>query len=68
MFREAVFGPPGPGRRVDLVAEDGSRQALTLELLHLYRLPIYGRSWTGTFVRGAFLGEPVLGFVNNWMM
>ncbi len=68
MFREAVFGPPGPERLVDLTAEDGSRELLTLELLHLYTLPIYGRSWTGTFVRGAFLGEPVLGFVNNWMM
>jgi hypothetical protein len=68
IFREAVFGPPGPGRLVDLTAEDGSRESLTLELLHLYTLPIYGRSWTGTFVRGALLGEPVIGFVNNWMM
>lgn len=68
MFRNAAFGPPGPRRRVDLVAEDGTAQALTLERLHLYTLPIYGRTWTGTFVRGIFLDEPVLGFVNNWMM
>lgn len=68
IFREVTFGPPGPHRRVDLVAQDGTEQALTLDLLHLYTVPIYGRPWTGSFVRGAFLGEPVLGFVNNWMM
>ena len=68
MFQKAAFGPPGPRRRVDLVAEDGTAQALTLERLHLYTLPIYGRTWTGTFVRGVFLEEPVLGFVNSWMM
>jgi hypothetical protein len=68
IFRKAAFGPPGPRRTVDLMAEDGTAQALTLERLHLYTLPIYGRTWTGTFVRGVFLEEPVLGFVNSWMM
>lgn len=68
IFNSAVFSPPGPARTIALGAEDGTQAELKMQQLHLYTLQIYGKPWIGTFVRGEFLGEPVTGFINNWMM
>jgi hypothetical protein len=31
-----------------------------------YEVPIYGRRWQGSFVRGIVDGRPVVGVMNDW--
>lgn len=68
IFSKAGFSPPGAERTVELVGEDGTTHTLHLEQRHLYTLEIYGKTWIGTFVHGSYMDQPVVGFINNWLM
>ena len=59
---EASIGPED----LMLRTEQGTALRGTSEVVHAYSLPIYGRTWRGTFVRATLEGRSIVGFVNRW--
>ncbi|MDZ4373020.1 MAG: hypothetical protein U1C74_16575 [Phenylobacterium sp.] len=63
---DMTLDPPAPDRDVAWRFRDGQVTAGKLKALVRYQIPIYGRPWQGSFVRGDFGGRPVVGAVNDW--
>ena len=61
-----VVDPPGDLRAVDYRLKSGRRMAGRLSAIVRYEVPIYGRHWQGSFVRGVVDGRPVVGVMNDW--
>jgi len=45
---------------------DSTPHRIALDAARIYRVPVYGRHWTGRFVRGAHAGRTLVGFLNSW--
>jgi hypothetical protein len=58
--------PPGALRSVDYRLKSGRRMPGKLSAIVRYQVPIYGRHWNGSFVRGLVDGRPVVGVMNDW--
>ncbi|MGZ5956637.1 MAG: hypothetical protein ACXWKT_20430 [Caulobacteraceae bacterium] len=63
---DMAVDPPGASRSVAYRLKSGRRLAGRLVALVRYQIPIYGRPWQGSFVRGTVDGDPVVGVMNDW--
>lgn len=59
--------PPGDVRRVAYRLKSGRRMPGQLSAVVRYHVPIFGRPWRGSFVRGIVDGIPVVGVMNDWV-
>ncbi|ODT88806.1 hypothetical protein [Phenylobacterium sp. SCN 70-31] len=64
---DMTLDPPGASRGVAWRFRDAKATSGRLEALTRYEIPIYGRAWQGSFVRGDFGGRPIVGAVNDWL-
>lgn len=46
--------------------EDGAVLEGSVDVVHAYELPLYGRRWRGTFVTADVAGHALSGYVNRW--
>ncbi len=59
--------PPDEVRRTDWKLKSGRVLPGRLEALVRYEIPIFGRRWQGSFVRGEAAGRPIVGVSNDWL-
>ena len=65
--RASIAEPRGDGHHaIDVEVDGGAGLAGDLRVVHAYSLPLYGRTWRGTFVAGRLGDHEVSGFVNRW--
>ena len=57
---------PGDLRAIDYRLKSGRRAPGRLSAIVRYEVPIFGRPWRGSFVRGLVDGRPVVGVMNDW--
>lgn len=58
--------PPSNLRVIDYRLTSGRRAPGRLSAIARYEVPIFGRPWRGSFVRGLVEGRPVVGVMNDW--
>lgn len=46
--------------------QGGAAGRIALDPARIYHVPVYGRAWTGRFVRGVHAGRQLVGFLNSW--
>lgn len=63
---DMVLDPPGAERKMLWTFKSGGEMPGRLSALVRYRIPIYGRAWNGSFVKGDAGGRPVVGVMNDW--
>jgi hypothetical protein len=61
-----AVSPPAPGRFIRMALEDGGAFDTAAHRVHAYRVPIYGRSWQGSFVTIEAGAGRVAGMINDW--
>lgn len=59
--------PPGDRRKVEYLLEKAGPTPGRLEAIVRYQIPIYGRTWRGSFVRGQVGERAVVGVSNDWI-
>lgn len=63
---DMLLDPPAASRSVAWKLKDGRVLPGRLDALVRYEIPIYGRPWEGSFVRGDCDGHPIVGAMNDW--
>lgn len=63
---DMLLDPPAPSRAVAWKLKDGRVLPGRIEALVRYQIPIFGRPWQGSFVRGDCDGRPIVGAMNDW--
>jgi hypothetical protein len=63
---DLVLDPPGQTRAATWKLKDAPALPGRFEALTRYEIPIHGRAWQGSFVRGEVGGAPVVGVLNDW--
>lgn len=64
---DMTLDPPGADRRVSWRMKDRPTLPGRLQALVRYEIPVYGRPWIGSFVKGACDGRPIVGAMNDWL-
>ena len=58
--------PWSPKRRFAALLKDGRKVEGSAETVVSYRVPIFGRQWSGNVVRAEVAGHPMIGMINDW--
>jgi len=64
---DMTLDPPGPDRRALWKLKSGRDMPGRLQALVRYEVPIYDRTWNGSFVKGQADGRPIVGASNDWV-
>ena len=65
---DIALAPPGADRAAAWKLKDDRVLPGRLQALVRYEIPIFGRPWNGSFVKGECDGRPVVGAMNDWIM
>lgn len=63
---ELRVAPPSARRLFQLRLADGARIEGVARTVAAYRVPVFGRFWSGNIVRADFAGHAMVGMLNDW--
>lgn len=66
VLRRISVEPDGGGFAIEAETDGGDTIRGDADIGHAYTLPVYGRTWSGTFVTAEVAGRRLAGFVNRW--